>query len=96
MKKHGFLLPAAGKSGGASGPYKGKLAKTANPSVMQAFVFTPPKTESPAVWREEGIETEELFCWIDPTKIWISDRLHDEIEKNFPRQMWAYKQAELD
>lgn len=80
-----------------TGSYQGKLAKTANPSAMQgAFVFTPPEPGSPEIWREEGIETEELSCWIDPTKIWISDRLHDAIEKNFRGQMKAYKQTELD
>jgi hypothetical protein len=80
-----------------TGPYQGKIAKTANPSAMQGeYVFTPPKPGSPEIWREEGFETEELSCWIAPTKIWISDRLHDAIEKNFPGQMEAYKQTELD
>lgn len=80
-----------------SGTYQGKPSKPASGSTMQGrYVFTPPKPGSPEIWREQGVETEELSYRIDPTKIWISDRLHDAIENNFPGQMKAYKQIELD
>ncbi len=80
-----------------SGTYQGKPVKPAGGSRMQGgYVFTPPKPGSAEIWREQGIETEELFYWIDPTTIRISDRLHDAIEKEFPGQMKAYKQIELD
>jgi hypothetical protein len=78
-----------------TGTYRGKLAKSANRSTMQGgYIFTAPEPGSPEIWREEGIETEQLSYWTDPTLIWISDRLHDAIENKFPGQMMAYKQLE--
>lgn len=79
-----------------NGTYQGKLAKTASRAPSQGgYVFTPPKPGAPEIWREEGIETAELSYWIAPTSIWISDHLHDAIEKKFSGQMKAYKQIEL-
>ncbi len=79
-----------------SGTVNGKkvVAATGAPS-QRRFVFKPHLLNSPDIWREESFEAEEFHYWADPTNFWISDRLHDVIETNFPGQMKAYKQIEF-
>jgi hypothetical protein len=73
-----------------------KEVKAANSAPSQRrFVFKHPLLNSPDIWREESFETEGFYYWADPTIVWISDRLHDVIETNFPGQIKAYKQIEL-